>query len=50
MIIQGGRVPVLDRLHPLAYGVDYDVTGLSYYLFWHGALSALQANRLISWP
>lgn len=28
----------------LAQGVDFDVIGLSYYPFWHGPLSALQAN------
>jgi arabinogalactan endo-1,4-beta-galactosidase len=30
--------------HILAQGVDFDVIGLSYYPFWHGPLSALQAN------
>lgn len=28
----------------LAQGVDFDMIGLSYYPFWHGPLSALQAN------
>lgn len=28
----------------LAQGVDFDVIGLSYYPWWHGPLSALQAN------
>jgi len=31
-----------DRL--LAQGVDFDVIGLSFYPWWHGALSALEAN------
>jgi arabinogalactan endo-1,4-beta-galactosidase len=30
--------------HILAQGVDFDVIGLSYYPFWHGPLSAMQAN------
>ncbi|WP_223258158.1 glycoside hydrolase family 53 protein [Thermogemmatispora tikiterensis] len=30
--------------HILAQGVDFDVIGLSYYPWWHGPLSALQAN------
>jgi arabinogalactan endo-1,4-beta-galactosidase len=30
--------------HILEQGVDFDVIGLSYYPFWHGPLSALQAN------
>jgi arabinogalactan endo-1,4-beta-galactosidase len=30
--------------HILAQGVQFDVIGLSYYPFWHGALSALRAN------
>lgn len=30
--------------HILAQGVDFDIIGLSYYPFWHGPLSALQAN------
>ena len=28
----------------LAQGVDFDIIGLSYYPWWHGPLSALQAN------
>src|SRR5579871_121450 len=38
----GGSVWFYD--HILAQGVDFDVIGLSYYPFWHGPLSALQAN------
>ena len=38
----GGSVWFYD--HILAAGVDFDVIGLSYYPFWHGPLSALQAN------
>jgi len=30
--------------HILQQGVDFDVIGLSYYPWWHGPLSALQAN------
>ncbi|MGA2383294.1 MAG: glycosyl hydrolase 53 family protein [Gemmatimonadales bacterium] len=30
--------------HMAAYGVPYDVIGLSYYPFWHGPLLALQGN------
>lgn len=30
--------------HILEQGVDFDVIGLSYYPFWHGPLTALQAN------
>jgi arabinogalactan endo-1,4-beta-galactosidase len=30
--------------HILAQGVNFDVIGLSYYPWWHGPLSALQAN------
>jgi arabinogalactan endo-1,4-beta-galactosidase len=30
--------------HILAQGVSFDVIGLSYYPWWHGSLSALQAN------
>jgi arabinogalactan endo-1,4-beta-galactosidase len=30
--------------HMNAYGVPYDVIGLSYYPWWHGTLAALQAN------
>ncbi|HEX6355866.1 glycoside hydrolase family 53 protein [Actinophytocola sp.] len=30
--------------HVLAQGVQFDVIGLSYYPFWHGALSALRGN------
>ena len=30
--------------HMAAYGVPYDVIGLSYYPFWHGPLSGLAAN------
>jgi len=30
--------------HMAAYGVPYDLIGLSYYPFWHGTLAALQAN------
>lgn len=30
--------------HMAAYGVPYDVIGLSYYPFWHGTLSDLAAN------
>jgi arabinogalactan endo-1,4-beta-galactosidase len=30
--------------HILAQGVQFDVIGLSYYPFWHGALSALRSN------
>ncbi|HET9138237.1 glycoside hydrolase family 53 protein [Actinophytocola sp.] len=30
--------------HILAQGVRFDVIGLSYYPFWHGALSALRSN------
>ncbi len=30
--------------HMNAYGVPYDLIGLSYYPWWQGALSALQAN------
>jgi len=32
--------------HMNAYGVPYDVIGLSYYPWWHGALSLLAANLL----
>ena len=30
--------------HMNAYGVPYDLIGLSYYPWWHGSLSSLQAN------
>jgi len=30
--------------HMSAYGVPYDLIGLSYYPFWHGTLAALTAN------
>ena len=30
--------------HVEAQGVDYDMIGLSWYVFWHGPLSALRAN------
>jgi arabinogalactan endo-1,4-beta-galactosidase len=32
--------------HMGAYGVPYDIIGLSYYPWWHGTLAALQANLL----
>ena len=32
--------------HMNAYGVPYDVIGLSYYSWWHGPLSQLEANLL----
>jgi arabinogalactan endo-1,4-beta-galactosidase len=32
--------------HVAAYGVPYDLIGLSYYPIWHGPLSALQGNLL----
>ncbi len=38
----GGSQYFYDNI--LAQGVDFDVIGLSYYPFWHGPLSALQAN------
>jgi arabinogalactan endo-1,4-beta-galactosidase len=38
----GGSRYFYDKL--LAYNVDFDLIGLSYYPFWHGTLSALQAN------
>jgi arabinogalactan endo-1,4-beta-galactosidase len=38
----GGSVWFYD--HILAAGVDFDVIGLSFYPFWHGPFSALQAN------
>jgi arabinogalactan endo-1,4-beta-galactosidase len=38
----GGARYFYDRV--LAQGVQFDVIGLSYYPFWHGALSALRQN------
>lgn len=38
----GGTQWFFDHMH--AYGVPYDLIGLSYYPWWHGTLAALTAN------